>query len=215
MLTINRQNKQLLTAYFALLLLFFYPVVFQDFLLLHQNYALKHHAVLDVVMIFLSFLGDGAFAYSLIFVLLLYKIRYGFSALIAVSLSGILAQLLKRQVFTDFYRPWYYFKNTGLIEIVEGVKMHSKFSFPSGHSTTAFALFLFFALISKNTYLKWGFFVLAILICYSRVYLSQHFFRDIYAGSVLGCTFAIIGFWLFQKNAKWMEYSPIKKFRKS
>jgi membrane-associated phospholipid phosphatase len=82
-------------------------------------------------------------------------------------------------------------------------EQHSNFSFPSGHSTAAFSVCIFLALISNNK--KWGYFygVLAILISFSRVYLSQHYFIDILVGSILGTTITFFIYYYFAK--KWLK----------
>jgi membrane-associated phospholipid phosphatase len=40
--------------------------------------------------------------------------------------------------------------------------------------------------------LRAGLFLLALIAAYSRVYLSQHFFEDIYAGSFVGLIAALV-----------------------
>jgi membrane-associated phospholipid phosphatase len=67
-------------------------------------------------------------------------------------------------------------------------------SFPSGHTCTAFCLFCFLAFILTPRY-KWlglVFFILAMAVGYSRIYLAAHFFLDVYVGSIIGVIFTIL-----------------------
>ena len=81
-------------------------------------------------------------------------------------------------------------------------------SFPSGHTVTAFSTTVLITYWCKNK--LWGFplLLVAILVGYSRMYLSEHFFEDVTAGSVIGVitTVALIS-WLdnkkFLHSAKW------------
>ncbi len=57
------------------------------------------------------------------------------------------------------------FRTYRSLHLVDGVKMLSGRSFPSGHATSAFALFLCLALISTNRYLKLICFFLACFGC--------------------------------------------------
>jgi membrane-associated phospholipid phosphatase len=113
----------------------------------------------------------------------------------AYALSGIFTQILKRTYFQKSPRPFKYFEDIADLHLVPGVEQLSWKSFPSGHSTTAFAIMICLSIIVKNNFYKLAFFILAALIAYSRVYLSQHFLTDILAGSFIG-TFT--GLWLHQ-----------------
>ena len=109
------------------------------------------------------------------------------------ALTGLLAQFFKRIIFSDQFRPGKIF-HTSQLRLVEGVDLHQGFSFPSGHSTASFSLFIFIAFVfRKYRWVQIIAAILAILACYSRVHISQHFIEDILAGAFLG----IAGFFLF------------------
>jgi membrane-associated phospholipid phosphatase len=111
------------------------------------------------------------------------------------------------------YRPSKYFElyESYQLHLVEGVKLHSLQSFPSGHTATAFNLFLMMALMVKNNLLKFIFFTMAILVAYSRVYISQHFLVDITVGSVIGISLiVIIWLWFETWNKNWLNHSVIR-----
>ena len=113
------------------------------------------------------------------------------------ALSGLIAQFFKRIVFYDYFRP---VRAIGAdhLNLIEGVDLHGSFSFPSGHSTVSFALFIFLAYLFRNKrYLQVVFAFMAILAAYSRVHISQHFIHDIIAGAILGIAIFFLVFWIF------------------
>lgn len=58
------------------------------------------------------------------------------------------------------------------------------FSFPSAHASTAFAAATIMAFFDKKR--RWFYFLIAILISYSRIYLGCHYFLDVIFGALLG-----------------------------
>ena len=75
-------------------------------------------------------------------------------------------------------------------------------SFPSGHSTTVFALATMLALFEKNK--KWNILYLlgALGVGYSRIYLGQHFLGDVLVGSGLGMLVAVLVYWLYPESPR-------------
>ncbi|MFZ1519188.1 MAG: phosphatase PAP2 family protein [Ignavibacteriaceae bacterium] len=59
-------------------------------------------------------------------------------------------------------------------------------SFPSGHSTLAFAFSSVMAKEYKNFFWKFGWYTIAGLTAYARVYNNEHWFSDIIFGSAIG-----------------------------
>ena len=91
---------------------------------------------------------------------------------------------------------------------VEGVHLHHYHSFPSGHTTAAFALFMTLCLLTDKKPLHFIYFILAALGGYSRIYLSQHFAIDVFAGSIIGVTGALLAGYLVNKiQANWANQS--------
>lgn len=174
-----------------------------------------HTPFWDVFFKYLTFLGDGNFALiiSLSF-LLLYSFRFTFYMAFANLSAGIMTQFLKRVVFSELLRPSAYFKDNVVLHLVEGVKIHGKHSFPSGHAATAFAIFFCLAVLVKNKILKILFLLIAILVAFSRVYISQHFLIDIWAGSLIGVLLTVLFYKLImQSKAAWLDKSLIKLIR--
>jgi undecaprenyl-diphosphatase len=70
-----------------------------------------------------------------------------------------------------------------------------KYSFPSGHSITAFAVAVSLGLFYP--YLLTTLLALAFLIAASRIVLGMHFLSDVLAGSAIGATLGVCGFHIF------------------
>ncbi len=134
-------------------------------------------------------MGEPA-AYIISLFLLLF-VRY--RSAIMVPLLGFSVSLL-----TFFFKEWFHydrpflhFSKAGLwhqFDPVEGIQVHGGAnSFPSGHAMSAFALFTFVALNLPEKK-KAGLLLIlsAILVGVSRIYLLQHFLRDVVFGSLLG-----------------------------
>ena len=152
----------------------------------------------DVFFRYFTNVGDGAFFILVIFGLLFVKYRYAMMALGGFALSSLLAQFLKRVVFSDVLRPKSIFEGTSYApHWIKGMDIHAANSFPSGHATTAFAVFCLLGMIGKNKKTGVLWFALALLAAYSRVYLGQHFFADIYFGSLLGVSSSIAMYLIF------------------
>ncbi len=212
MLNIIRQNKY----YFGCLALYFFiagqMVWMQEkgtaVLFFNRNY----HPLLDVFFKLITYLGDGLFAIPLIVVVILFRnIFKGIVLLSSVLLSFLVVQTLKLYVFPNMPRPSKYFPETMKLYYVEGIEIHSYNSFPSGHSAQAFALFLLFAVFTKNKY--WGilYFLLAVLVTISRMYLAQHFLIDTYFGALVATVITLCTYTYFINNTKLSENPRLQK----
>lgn len=99
--------------------------------------------------------------------------------------KGIISVTLKN--LFNLPRPMEVYEASGrFIHVIDGLEIHHWQSFPSGHTFTAFAFACYFMLVAKNNVLGYVWLGLAMLVGYSRVYLFQHFPRDVFAGSILG-----------------------------
>ena len=165
-----------------------------------------------------TILGDGTMIAILFIILLFVNYRYAFVFLVGSLLTALIVNLFKKVIFHDMYRPSKYFElfESYKLHLIDGVKLHSLQSFPSGHTATAFNVFLMLALVVKNNALKFLFFVMAVLVAYSRVYISQHFLVDITVGSVVGVLFIIITWvWFERFDKNWLNRSFIRNSAKS
>lgn len=146
--------------------------------------------------------GEG-YGYLLVFLLLLvYKRRAAWG----VPLLGIAVSLVAWGGKTLFRhpRPYLYFEQQGLLaqlDFIPGVKMHKGLSsFPSGHTMAAFALFSFLAFcFPRKPWLSITCFCIALLVGFSRMYLVQHFFEDVYSGALLGLGLGMLAYYLLNQ----------------
>jgi len=171
-----------------------------------------HSAGIDQVMKIWTYMGDGLVMLAFAIILFFRKIRYGLIFLTSFLLSSLIVQILKRFVFDGFPRPVKYFAETGIeLYLVPGIKYHYMNSFPSGHSATAFALFIGIAFLVKNNALKVILFIFACGVAYTRVYLSQHFLIDTVFGSLIGVVCAMISHWYFFSPGNYWMNIPVYK----
>lgn len=167
----------------------------------------RYSAVGDFIAPYITDLGNGWAVVAFVLVMLLFNYRKAFVLASTYVITSLSAQILKH-IF-DAPRPKLYFKDQLLnIHFVKGVDQLSMNSFPSGHTVTAFSTAVLLTYWCKNKLWGLAFLLGAILVGYSRMYLSQHFFEDVIAGSVLGVMLSV--FWLrwaenkeFLKSPKW------------
>jgi membrane-associated phospholipid phosphatase len=166
-----------------------------------------HSPARDVFFKYVTHLGDGLFCLLVGLLALWVRFRHAVQVLASYGLSALLAQLLKRTVFAGVPRPAAYFQDTALLQWVEGVQVHHAHSFPSGHTTSAFALFFSLALIMRRPGWDAACFGLAVLVALSRVYLAQHFLADTLAGAGLGVATAWVVAWYLarQTDRPWLD----------
>lgn len=76
----------------------------------------------------------------------------------------------------------------------------TSFSFPSAHASNFFAVAMFFSYYYTKYWA--GFFSVAVLVAYSRIYIGIHYPFDALAGALLGisCSLAVIYMWKFYEK---------------
>lgn len=156
-----------------------------------------HAPWLDIFFSSFTFLGDGVFVLSIILLLFIFADRMkAFALSCAFLTSGCLIQVLKR-IF-QFPRPKLYFEETAFqyLHYVNHVTLHSSYSFPSGHTTSAFALATVLVLSFKKQWLAIPCFLFAMLVGYSRIYLAQHFLFDVMVGAAIGTLSGLMGYYV-------------------
>ena len=150
----------------------------EAFLYLNTNLGL----VADKVFEYSSYLAEGWIWIPYFIVLVgLYKKDKAF-ILMNFLISTLLIQFAKNFIFTTAMRPMASGLDATQIHTVPGVEIHTFNSFPSGHTATAFTLFILTTYLFPNKYVLSIGIVYAIVCGYSRVYLAQHFPLDLAGG---------------------------------
>jgi membrane-associated phospholipid phosphatase len=150
----------------------------EAFLYLNANLGL----VADKVFEYSSYLAEGWFWIPYFIVLVgLYKKDTAF-ILMNFLVSTLLTQFAKNYIFNTAMRPMASGLNATQIHTVPGVEIHTFNSFPSGHTATAFTLFILTTYLFPNKYALTIGIVYAIVCGYSRIYLAQHFPLDLAGG---------------------------------
>jgi len=145
---------------------------------------------LDPLMVFFTTLGLGAVQAAIALAVLAagivkgraYWRRMGYAAIAAYGAAGVLSQVVKS--FGDRPRPPLLLHDVRLV--VKPLFVHS---FPSGHTTTAFAAAIVWAAFFPRW--RWVFFAIAALVGLSRVYVGVHFPFDVVGGALLGTLIGI------------------------
>jgi len=138
----------------------------------------------------------------LVVALLLVGVRY--RSAIAIPVLGIVVTLVTAFAKNLFRHPrpvaWFEARDLGdTLTFVEGVRVNVSqiSSFPSGHTMAGFALFAFLAFVlPRRRWVGLGLLLVAFLIGLSRIYLVQHFLKDIYLGAILGVACAVAVYFL-------------------
>jgi undecaprenyl-diphosphatase len=162
-----------------------------------------HTRMLNVFFVNYTFLGDGIFAIVLCVLLFAIKQRrLAVLVLIAFLSSGLVTQMLKNIIYAP--RPRIYFEASRHLFYLDkfGRSGGGASSFPSGHTTSAFAIATILSIFFKKRLLSAGLFAAAILVGYSRIYLAQHFPVDVLAGAFIGILFATISYVLVNYNTR-------------
>ena len=169
---------------------------------LHLLLCQPHTPFLDAVVPIFTNLVDWL-PYLVVLLLLFY--RAGWATFLASNLllNTLIVQPIKHIVYAPRPLTWFAENMPDVsLPLVEGVKMNLWLSFPSGHTTTFFVLFFSLSIIlcaenikGKNI-LSFIYFLCATFGAYTRIYLSQHFALDIFAG-ILIAVFSTLSLYFF------------------
>jgi len=164
--------------------------------------------VLCVTILLFGRLGDGLFASA------------------CQAFSALTTQIIKHILVAPRPLTWFAEHMPDIqLPLAEGVKMNYWLSFPSGHTTSFFALtFALCILLTRNSgesgksgysgyIIQFLLFFAAALGGYSRIYLSQHFAADVFGGMLVGCLITIACYAIFSRyeDKNWYNYRVLQK----
>jgi membrane-associated phospholipid phosphatase len=170
-----------------------------------------HNPFFDWVFKYSTTLAEGISIALLLILTLIIRYRWTILFSVALVANTIVVYLLKKLLFSDTERPMVFFSQLSDWHTVNGVHLHTNMSFPSGHTAAAFTMFFSLAICVKNKTLGLLFFIASFMVGYSRMYLSQHYLRDVVVGSIIGIIISILSYYFVQNSNKLNQLSWIDK----
>lgn len=156
-----------------------------------------HSPIMDKFMILITSIGNVGLIWILISLILMITPKYrkvGVMTICALILTTIIGEgILKHLIRRD--RPF-----TSLPDIKLLITAPTSYSFPSGHTGSAFAAAGVLGSMIKKS--RPYVITLAILIAFSRLYLFVHYPEDVLGGIILGLCSSQIVLYIFKNRAK-------------
>ena len=189
---------------------------------LHLALCQPHTTGLDTIVPIITNLVDWL-PYLCVILLLFYRVGWATFLASNLLLSTIIVQPIKHIVHAPRPLTWFAENMPDVtLPLVEGVRMNHWLSFPSGHTTTFFVLFYSLSIIlcaenvTGKMILSFLCFLCASFGAYTRIYLSQHFALDIFAG-ILIAVFSTLSLYFFlvkkTKDTQFWDWR-VQKLRK-
>ena len=163
-----------------------------DYRLMRRVHRWRAPRWFRILMIVATRGGDGWLWYSLALILLVYGGENRFAAVGAGASAAFAAFLIFRALKRTSRR-----KRPCEIEphCWAAILPPDKYSFPSGHSITSFAVAISVGLFYPE--LQFCLLAAAFLIAASRIALGMHFLSDVLAGSAIGVALGFTAFHIF------------------
>ncbi len=161
--------------------------------------------LLDRLFLLLTFFGEEVLVLAIIcFLYWCYNKRLAYRICFSFFTSGLLVQTLK--ITFRVPRPW--IKDPSFVPVEEAVSTATGYSFPSGHTQCATALYSTFAWNTKKNRNRIICYIIIFSVMLSRMYLGVHTLQDVLVSFGLtlilsyGTNYLIKRFELLDKNYK-------------
>lgn len=167
----------------------------------------RHSRLADVVVLCMDKVGTVWFNVLVVVALWLWKRwKTAIQGAACFLITTAVVSFFKYVLFPGEPRPTVYFEGKTILRLVEGVTQLSTESFPSGHTAAAFAIAGVLAFTVKRKPLQCLFVLLAAIVGYGRIYLSQHFITDVYVGMTIGIVVSMVVYLLMDRILKINKY---------
>lgn len=165
---------------------------------------------LDIIMT----MASGMMAWVPLYALIIYLVwrRYSWRGVVAffvaigaaILVADLVAGIFKHQgplkdlwaSFPARLRPMH--TPEGIDFAANGYYTHNLYGTVSGHTSTITAIVLLSSVVVRRKWFTTLMVCVALLVCYSRIYLACHFPQDILLGATVGIVAGLIGVGLFK-----------------
>ena len=182
-------------------------------LAVHKLYEISGGA-LNPLMNLISFFGKGGVCLILLSIALMFFVktrRFGTAMLLGLAIGALFTNLYLKVVIA---RPRPYADVNGVfypLWQMMGQHVESDMSFPSGHTTAAFAAMVPVFLIG-NKRVSWTALIFAFMMGVSRIYLVVHYPSDVLGGLVVGSVAGVLAVIIARHiPQKYYAYDLVKK----
>ncbi|SHH41372.1 undecaprenyl-diphosphatase [Anaerosphaera aminiphila DSM 21120] len=155
-----------------------------------------HMPLLDKIMIFITSLGNSGLVFIAIGIILMLRKksrREGINILLALGICFIFGNVIMKPLIARA-RPF------TISEVELLIKAPTDFSFPSGHTYSAFAAAMSSYFYNKKRSI--ALFIFAIVMGFSRLYLYVHYPTDVFVGALFGIGCAILAKYILDTFTK-------------